>query len=142
MEPRNYYGCTMLFLVNARLENEVSFKNKWSIQEETWDCSKGKPKYEMKLSLVNPWDERLAEDNRLLNAKSSYSSILMAPPCRLLVINPKYLENNNWKHWNETVFSLECYCTFETEGLSRDAKKARDLSHGSSIFPLFFVSNN
>ena len=43
----------------------------------------------MKLSLVNPWDERLAEDNRLLNAKSSYSSILMAPPCRLLVTSQR-----------------------------------------------------
>ena len=59
-----------------------SFRTPDKIFEEKWNKKWfGKCEIIMKLSLVNPWDERLTEDNRLLNAKSSYSSILLNFQC-------------------------------------------------------------
>ena len=66
----------------------------------------------MKLSLVNPWDERLTEDNRLLNAKSSYSSILMAPPCRLTFQNHTFtrlMDYNNGFSLSPFFLSLHSF---------------------------------
>ena len=59
-----------------------------------------------------PFHSWITEDNRLLNAKSSYSSILMAPPCRLTFQNHTFtrlMDYNNGFSLSPFFLSLHSF---------------------------------